>query len=68
MIFAFCEVAAVLQENVRYIIANRVKDGRGRRVKETREKQNTGYGVQTKHRMHSVAPFCIPIPAEPDIF
>lgn len=39
------EVVAVLQKNVRDIIANRVKDGCGRKVKVTREKQNTGYRI-----------------------
>lgn len=48
MIFAFCKVAAVLQKNVSSVIANRVKHGCVRKVKETREKQNSGYGEQTK--------------------
>lgn len=58
----FFRVATVLRENVRNIIANSVKDGCGTRVKEAREKQNT------EHRRHSVAPFCIPTSAEPDIY
>lgn len=60
LIFAFslCTfVASALHKNVRNITANRVKDCCGRRVKGTRQEQNTGYGEQTKHRLHSVAPF-----------
>lgn len=60
------EVAAVVQKNVRNIIENRVKDGCGRRVKDTREKQNTGYSEQTKLRVISAAPFRSPI--SPDIY
>lgn len=42
-------VKAVLQKNARNIIANRAKQGCGRRVKETQEKQNTAHKESILH-------------------